>query len=335
MQQERQMILRMLAEGKITPEEAAALLDSLEAKPEAAARGGTAAGAGEGLVEGLVGMAGRVASWGAEFGAKVAEEIREGRVPVLKWIGDCFDGRESVTERAGRFERDTVEIDCACEAGSFILRGGDGPEYRLAVKQRFGQAEGPAIMAAGDRLTLRGNGIVHGEITLPDNLRYRLRLRSHAGRLEVDRLTVEQGSIITEAGSVRLAQLSAEDLTVKSSAGSVEGIGLAARNLNVATHCGRIHLELAPTADGRCLAETDVGAVSIVVPMREEVGYRLRARANLGQITCGPEFTISDDDRSIGQRRLVAETPALASREHRIELEVRAECGSIRVSGRR
>ena len=103
MRQEHLVILHMLAEGKISPEEAAALLDALAAKSTTdKAAPNAREGAFEGLAEGLVGLAGRMASWGAEFGAKVTEELREGRVPLLHWIGDYFNGHESISERTGR-----------------------------------------------------------------------------------------------------------------------------------------------------------------------------------------------------------------------------------------
>ena len=208
MEQERLAILRMLGEGKITADEAAALLDALEAKPASPASNFT---------EGLAGLAGRVASWGAEFGAKVAEEIHEGRVPALTWIGEYFDGRESVTERSGRFDRDEVEVECTCEAGSFSLRGGDGDGYALTVRQRFGQDVGPAIEANGGRLFVRGSGIVRGDLVLPREKRYRLRLRSSAGRIDLGDLAVSEATVTTEAGSIRLADLRGDSLAVNTS----------------------------------------------------------------------------------------------------------------------
>lgn len=331
MQQERLMILRMLAEGKIAPEEAAALLDALEDKAEAAPR--PARDQAENLVENMAGLAGRVASWGAEFGARVAEEIREGRVPVLRWIGNCFDGRETVTERHGEFAGGAVTVECFGEAGSFMLRGGEGPEYRLVVRQRFGPAGGPSIESDGNRLSVSGNGIMRAELDLPRDRRYRLNLRSSAGRIEVAGLAAGEAAIATEAGSIRLADLSAERISLRSAAGTVEAAGLDAPELRAETSCGRVHLELAPSAGGRASVSTDVGAVSLVVPLRPGIAYRLRARADVGSIACDPPFRVTEEDRSIGRRWLAAETPGPEGCQV-VEIDANTDFGSIRVATR-
>lgn len=334
MQQERQTILRLLAEGKITPEEAADLLDAVEVRPERDGPRKSHSTPADEFAEGVAGFAGRVASWGTEFGARVAEEIREGRVPVLRWLSDCFDGRESLTERTGRFEQDEVEVECLCEAGSFSLRGGDDPDYHLAVRQRFGHADGPVIAESGSRLMVRGNGIVRGDLVLPRDKRYRIRLRSSAGRLELSGLTLAEGVVSTEAGSIRLNDLVAETLTADSSAGSIEGSGLAAGDLRAETHCGRLSLDLAPRSSGFCRVETDVGAIYLSLPADPDLGYRLRAQASVGKIHCSQGFVIGEDIRSAGSRRLVAESPQMAEKQSRVEIEARTECGSIRIETR-
>ena len=274
-----------------------------------------------------------MAAWGAEFGAKVAEEIHEGRVPVLTWIGDYFDGRETVTERSGRFDRDEIEVECACEAGSFSLRGAEGDGYALTVRQRFGQADGPVIEADGGRLFVRGSGIVRGDLVLPRGKRCRLRLRSSAGRIELGDLTVSEATLTTEAGSIRLADLRGDSLTVNSSAGSIEGTGLAFRELGAETDCGRVHLALAPAGSGHCRLETDVGVVVVVLPIRPDLGYRLLAETSVGGISCPPSLVVRDESRLVvGHRRLAAESPQFSACRDQVEIEARTDCGSIRIT---
>ena len=328
------MILQMLAEGKITAEEADALLDALGTKtPPAPPHAAQRENIPEGIAGGLAGFAGRVATWGADFGAKISEEIRDGRVPILRWIGDCFDGHESVTEKSGKFDCDEVEIECSCEAGSYILKGVEEDGYRLNIKQRFGNADGPVIKEEGGRLLIKGSGIVRGELYLPQNLKYRIKLKSSAGRLEAENLTITGGDINTEAGSIRLDRLVTGSLSAKSSAGSVEGTAITARDLRLESDCGRIHLELAPTTGGHCSLKTDVGSLSLVVPFRSDLGYRLRAQADVGSIWCSPEFSVEEENKTVGHRRLKAETPGYRDRENQVELELETDCGSIRVSG--
>lgn len=332
MKEEREAILRMLAEGKITPEEAASLLDALDGPgPEAARGAGQRAGAGSGWIDGITDFAGRMASWGAEFGARVSEEIREGRVPALRWLSECFDGRETVTERAGGFDQDEVEVACSCEAGSFSLRGGTERGFSVSVRQRFGAEGGPAIEADGGRLHVRGNGIVRAEIVLPRTRRYRLNLRSNAGRLEIEGLSVTGGRLSTDAGSVRARDVEACSLSIESAAGAVDLSGLAAGDLRVRTNCGRIHHRPAPGAGGSHRLETDLGAINVIVPVASGLGCRLRAEAGLGSISCGPGFAVLEETRAVGRGFLSAESPGFAASTRRLELELRTNCGSIRV----
>ena len=51
-------------------------------------------------------------------------------VPVLTWIGDYFDGRETVTERSGQFDRDEIEVECTCRGGLVFSPGRGGRRVR-------------------------------------------------------------------------------------------------------------------------------------------------------------------------------------------------------------
>ncbi|MCL6614783.1 MAG: DUF4097 domain-containing protein, partial [Firmicutes bacterium] len=248
----RLRILRLLAEGKITVEEAEAILTAGEkaaAVPRAAAKT-----AGE-VVEGLAGLAARLASWGTEFGLKVAEEFREGRIPLFRWLVDHFDAREASVERTGRFSSAEPALELSSAAGTIILRAVEGEAYRLVVRQRFG-GDGPRLEADGDRLFVQGKGLLHLGLELPRGLRYRLRLDVDAGRVEMAGLSLREAEVTTDAGSVTLRDLTAGRLSVRTAAGTVGGLGIAAEDLMVQTNCGGIDLALAPAGSGRARLTT-------------------------------------------------------------------------------
>ncbi|MCL6614595.1 MAG: hypothetical protein K6U03_08295, partial [Firmicutes bacterium] len=92
-------------------------------------------------------------------------------------------------------------------------------------------------------------------------------------------------------------------------------------------------LALAPAGSGRARLTTDLGAIDLTLAAREELGYHFRAEANLGSIWCGPEFVTLEEGKAVGTRYLVAETPRLAHRPIRVNLELKTNCGAIRVGG--
>ncbi|MGQ9780548.1 MAG: SHOCT-like domain-containing protein [Bacillota bacterium] len=326
----RLRILRLLAEGKITVEEAEAILGAGEKAAAVPRPAGKTAGE---VVEGLAGLAARLASWPTEFGLKVAEEFREGRIPLFRWLADHFDAREVSVERTGRFSSTEPALDLSSAAGTILLRAVEGEVYRLLVRQRFG-GDGPRIEADGDRLFVQGKGFFHLELELPRGLRYRLRLDVDAGRVEMAGLSLREAEVTTNVGSVILRDLAAGRLFVRTAVGTVAGLGITAEDLMVQTNCGGIELALAPAGSCRARLATDLGAIDLTLAAREELGYHLRAEANPGAIWYGPEFVTLEEGKAVGNRYLVAETPRLADRSIRVNLELKTNCGAIRVGGR-
>lgn len=338
MDEERLMILRLLEDGKVTAEEAAELLQALEASVQV---GSTPPPPGPGE---------------APAGDQAAAAGAGGRVPLFDGIERLLESLSGVFGETHRFET-MVEGTFAPDArqarvvlntfnGRIEVHGWDRPGYRLElVKQVRARSEEAAQRLAGamGRVT-RGEQFVavetdHGasggmRITcwLPQDLAYELDARSSNGRILVEDLTTERMRLSTSNGRVEVARGRCRDAEIDTSNGRIVVAGPVER-LTARTSNGRI--EVTPPEGmraGSCDLHTSNG--SVVVGLAAGVPVKLDLSTHLGRIDLSLDQIFYEVNEKGTHSRVIGATPDYASGTG-VDLRVRTSNGSIRVGAAR
>lgn len=367
MSEERRMILNMLAEKKITAEEAAELLKAL----------GPLAGPGGADRQDGVGPPPRD---DREF----AGPVHEGSVPPRSErprAGDAEPGHSrSILEEflsrldidwgnlpfafggeAYRFEEEhrghfggdgSIDLELTARNGRVEVFAWDRPEWRAVIRKKVrGSSEeqarqraqdishfagGPSGIKFEERTVGWGNTGVSVEVWVPRDRTYEVQARSSNGRVILDGLRCAGLVAKTANGKVGVRIVDSATAEVSTANGQVTFEG-PAEKLSCHTSNGSIRLYPIPGKAGmRADVHTANGSIKVWVPQDRSTGLDIEARTGFGGLEVDlPEFTILEYDKQFGRRQLRGHTADLASRERTITLTARTTNGSIRVMARR
>lgn len=268
MEEERLMILKMLEEGKINSQEAAALLEALDehqekviispadAKPEGQPAGASAADwndhgrpldprrrDGEGWEE----FADRVSSAASELGermgerfARLGEEIERKASTSGWWVNDWFGPLQRIDQSfEGRFEEGDgpVQLDLTGTNGNMLISAWDNDGYRLELQSTVRAA---SESQARDRVT-RAVGIKTGarmmRVDAPDQHGWGISTRV---LLQIPRRLAYSGQFITSNGNIALKELNLIDCKTTTANGRIDLAHIAGDRLDVRSSNGRI-----------------------------------------------------------------------------------------------
>ncbi|MFO7173400.1 MAG: hypothetical protein DIU70_010625 [Bacillota bacterium] len=344
MDEERLRILKMLAEGKISPEEAAELLEALEegeeaesgrrARREAAAGGSQVASAreasgswiGEGwgidyLVQGV---------W--QFVSDIVERLAPLEIP----------GPERTEEQAGELVAETVEVDLEVWNGRLTLRGWDRPGYRAVVTRRVRKERpepspeelsrlAPLVVEPG-RVELKAVGeqelvLCSLDLWLPAGRRYCIRARTGNGRIEVEGLGGPEVRLHTANGRVVLTGGFWEEAALRTGNGRlVVAAGVKRGELQTGNGHAEVTLTAGPVeevnvATGRGSVTLDIGALA-------PQGLQLDISSGLGGIRCEVPGLVVEDE--VGGR-LRGHLPGGQSSAAQALIRVRTGLGPVTV----
>lgn len=372
MSEERRMILNMLAEKKITADEAAELLRALGPPAgEGPVPGGEQAGATQpagGAASADSGQPGgpRPAPPGVQ-GAQAAGahsaghsrsileeflsrlDIDWGNLPFAVG-GEAYRFEE---EHLGRFGANgNIELDLTATNGRVEIFAWDRQDWRATIRKKVRAASeeqarqrgeeaaafssGPAEIKFRERSVGWGNTGVSIELCVPKDRVYEVRARSSNGRVVLDGLRCAGLVAKTANGKVgvRVQEASVAEVSTANGQVSFEG---TAEKLTCHTANGGILVHPIPGKAGmRAELHTANGTIKVRVPQDKGVGYEIEARTGFGGLDVElPEFTVLEHDRQFGRRQLRGRTIDLAGKERKMFLTARTTNGSIRIMPRR
>jgi len=369
-EEERLLVLQMVADGKITAEEAAALLRALEGTREKSSRPGAGSGAeswselsrnlGE-LGQKLGEKAGPMAEAMAEKVEKLATRVTEEAGKEAGWLqsllgnlnlghllGPQYKFEDVVT---GTFpEEGKVRLDVSTYNGRIELSAWDRPEFEFRVVKTVrtpgSQEDAAALARKLAEFVQDGNGLklamappsgigncgvaVYGR--LPVGRMYEAELRTRNGRIMVSGLQFTSLSNNTTNGRVVADQVSVTgQLEMNTSNGRIEFSGIASQ-LVARTSNGRIVVEPGPGAEGQYDLHTSNGSIRLQLVPSPEVGYDVDAStSNAKIVTELGEMENLVEEKSRGRQHIHARTRGFEGRPHRVRIRARTSNGPIRI----
>ena len=345
-QEERLMILQMVADKKISASEASELLKALDEKGAAtpgAAPPPPPKGAAPpnpppppfpspGLGSGL---------------SAFVEEIFDRATGIL---GDFTGPRfEFPTEISGVFAGDQVPLRIFTGNGHVELKGWDEPGYKasILVKAR-GSSEAEARGRAADAYTVRATEsgfeleanrrydwselTVSVTLYLPKQKLYRLESRTGNGHILVEGINLIDGSGTSGNGRITVRGAAADRLYLKSGNGSIEIDGDVA-DLEAGTGNGSV--KVIPLGRRSESMQLKTGNGSVVVDtgrLSREVGLHVDAHTGMGSVNISRNNLVYErQERNVGHKHVVARTQGYETAERRVSIRARTGLGSIAV----
>lgn len=330
MSEEQKLILDMLSEGKISVEEAQALLESIGSEAPKPQSRRDPVREPKSIIENIV------------------ESLRSGLSSLNVSFGD--DRRIVLEEHhSGTFSSDMVELDLDVRNGSLRIEPSDDSNFHLEVTKKviagtreqaeelisgykFAEYDGLRLKAGDTECRSLGNRVnVSMRLQLPAGHIYTGRVASKNGQIDINSIDVKGINIATVNGTVRATKVTGSEVTV----GTVNGsIGLEGRLEHVEgrTTNGSISL-VSMGEDSMINLKTVNGRIKVQLPHRDDIGFTVDARATSGNVRVEHGF-LSDKfltQRQGAGRKVEGSTDNWDYAQHKISLYLRSVNGSISI----
>lgn len=332
MSEEQKLILNMLAEGKISVEEAQRLLDNLGQRPP-----------NSGFSHD------KKKEPPMSIMDNIVETLRSGLSGISFGFGDL---NRIVLEdyHTGSFSSRPVELDLDVLNGSVRVEPSDDQLFHLQVVKRvraatreqaeemiadciFAEFDGGYLKAGDtDCRGLRNRVSISLHLRLPMNHVYSGTIRSKNGSLEVNGIDVKGITLHTVNGAVRTAKVTGAEIVTGTVNGSISLEG-SLEQVEAETTNGSISL-VSMAEDSRIRLKTVNGRIQVRLPAREDIGYLVDARATSGNVRLDHAFLAGKftAERFGGGRRIEGTTGNWNQAQHKIEMYLRSVNGSIGIN---
>ncbi len=365
MSEERKIVLDLLAEGRITADEAEQLLDALdETDPYDLSDSGQVDQVDQGDLGDQLGaradaIAGDLSDRLSKAVSEMAEAGQELPDRLARTLGSMFGSLGWPLGPAGVQAEQTFEsempADCTVSAvdfatlnGSVKLTGWDRPGYKVVARARVKGAETASEaqrrLAAGLGVSLQG-GVMRVECTdqalrnslsieacVPRASTYDIKVNTRNGSAKVESLTARSMEVHSANGRVVLEDVAARNATASARNGSVNASGdLGDASLEAAN--GSVTVTLSYRSAGRLRVNTGNG---LCVPRNACVAYEISAHTVNGSVRSslnGAEVKFgAGAGRSSGKSMSLATCPGSAvSSPPVVIVDARALNGSVSV----
>jgi hypothetical protein len=362
------MILNMLAEKKITADEAAELLRALGPLTGPAIAGEAAGITYEDTADPR--SAEPPADDGSAHLSRERVRPRDSEQGHSRSILEDFLSRLDIDwgnlpfafgGEAYRFEEEhrgqfaaggTIDLDLTARNGRVEVYAWDRPEWRAVIRKKVRAsnqeqaqqraqdilhfAATPSGINFEERTVGWGNTGVSIEVWVPQDRIYEARAKSSNGRVVLDGLRCAGVMARTANGKVGVRVTDCATAEVSTANGQVTFEGPAGK-LSCHTANGSIRLYPVPKKAGmRADVHTANGSIKVWVPQDNSTGYDIEARTGFGGLEVElPGFSVVEYDRQFGRRQLRGHTTDFAGKERTMALTARTTNGSIRVMTRR
>lgn len=380
--EERQLILQMLADGKISPQEASdlirALIESETGEGRHAGHQAHATHAAHGQHdesswsfrgprepraprpprEPRAPRAPRPPREPGEFRFEMKgllQELQHMVEEITDSVSDAVDGlpfnqpeHEILRAIEGKLTAEQPNIRLNLTNGSLKVRPWEKEECRLEVriqgrntsKEAFEAEAMEAFTVEIDEEHLEFNGkggLVTGlktDVTLflPEPVAYHLTAQVGNGKVDVAGIKLLQGSLTTTNGKLVCHAAHAQTLLATTGNGAMTLVG-EIDNLDAHTSNGSIRYQPQTKGSGEQKLTTGNGAISVDLgALPEGAAIRVQAETAMGGIALsGDRLTRQVEERTLGQKRLVAQTANWDEAEQKVTMVLHSSMGAIRV----
>lgn len=354
-QDERLMILQMVADKKISATEAAELLRALE---------GSEAKAGQSAQEPprpqtepsrsdsperprrttII-----TRSDGGNFGHSIGSFIEELAERFSSSFTDATDPRyEFPTSVSGEFAGSEVPLRIHTGNGKVKVRTWDQPGFEAQIMVRArGASEDEARRRAesayeiraderGFELTSRhmegGHVSVQVTLSVPKGKRYGLDIRTGNGAVELDDLLLRESKVTSGNGRITCLGAAAEEMQINTGNGSIEAAGDFA-SLEVRSGNGSVKVRPTGARAQRLKLTTGNGSARVeTAQLGADAGFRVEAHTGLGGISCNlPGLEIERQVRSMGHKQVVGQTANFNTAAVPVNIKVHTGLGSVTI----
>ncbi|MDB4894027.1 MAG: hypothetical protein JWN15_289 [Firmicutes bacterium] len=365
-QEERLMILQMVADKKITASEAAELLKALDGgRPDdgvarVAAAGTTGPGPvaepaavtqpqppGPGAVLPPPADAGphRVTNFGGGLGSFIEDVVERVTSAVA---GVVEPPHEFTSVFSGKFAASDIPLRIITGNGRVEVRTWDQPGYQaLVLVKARGNTEAEARNRARDAFTVKANEqgfelearrmefgdlAVHVTLNVPIDRRYRVEARTGNGHVDLEGLSLSDGRIHTGNGRVTCRGGQSDDLTIRSGNGSVE---VETDSANLKAETGNGSLDITPTGARPQSLRLSSGMGSVRISSRRMgpgAGFKVEAHTGMGGVSVGlPDLLYDRDSRTLANKHVIARTANFEQAAVPVTIVAHTGMGSVSV----
>ncbi|HWI51892.1 MAG TPA: hypothetical protein VNT01_07110 [Symbiobacteriaceae bacterium] len=360
-QEERLLILQMVADKKINAAEGVELLRTLDAKETKPAAAAAAAPAMPELAPPPpVRPVGEIPPIppippipqppnGANLGSGFSTFIEDIVERVSSAFSEVVEPRYEFTyELTGEFQGEgAVPLRIQTGNGKAMIQAWDEPGWKavILVKAR-GNSEEDARNRAHDAYTVKSVGgfdlearrhdwtdiAVHVTLFVPRNRHYSVDTRTGNGRVEVMGIDITEGRVVTGNGHLVCAGGSAERLNLRSGNGAIELDGDLA-DVEAATGNGSVTIRPRGARSQNFRANTGNGSVRIeTVALPADAGFRVEAHTGMGGISLNlPNLIYDRDIRTVGHKQIIARSPNYDQAGVKVFVSARTGMGSVSI----
>lgn len=359
-QEERLMILQMVADKKISATEAAELLRALDGSaPTERPRPGGETDPRERVAEIKRPPRPPEPPRGPEFPRAPEPPVLSGLggfiENIVERVGSVFSDvveprYEFPEELTGEWAADQVPVRVMTGNGRVEIKGWDQPGYKATITVKAnGATEEEARTRAKDAYTVsadenrfeldarRGdntwnNIAVHLTLMVPKGKRYLVEARTGNGKVELDQLLTVESRVNTGNGRIRLIGGAHDRVHVKTGNGSVE-VAADVGDLEASTGNGSVTVTPAGNRDQNLRLSTGNGSLEIETSqLPSGFGLKLDAHTGMGTVNIGlPNLIYDRDVRSMAHKHVIARTPDLEAAPMRLTVAARTGMGSVNI----
>jgi hypothetical protein len=343
-QNERLMILQMVADKKISTTEAAELLKALEHKkdePDLYATDETA----QTFPPNRPSLPSTPPSFGSGLSAFI-EDLVDRVSSTFTTVGD--PSYEIPTELTGEFGEGEIPLRISTGNGRVHIRTWDEPGFKATMLVRVKAAsEAEARTMAQEAVIVKAdahgfdleerrqgqwmrNIAVHTTLLVPKGRTYRLDGQTGNGQVELLEIPLQEATFTTGNGRILLRGGISGRVKLRSGNGSVEVEGDI---LDLDASSGNGSIRLRPTGNRSQSLRLATGNGSIRIQLEQlptSAGVRLDAQTGMGGINVGvPNLVYERNVSTMGHKALIAQTANFPQAPTQLVIHVRTGLGSI------
>lgn len=365
MSEERKIILNLLAEGRITADEAEQLLEALDESDlydpgdsgpvDQSDLGDRLEARHDVIADDLSERLSKAVSEMAEAGQELPDRLARMLGSMFGSLGWSFGpvGVQAEQTFESEIPADCIisAIDFATSNGSVKLTGWDRPGYKVVARATVrgveSRSEAERRLASGLALSFEGGVMrlecrddairnsLSVEAYLPRANTYDVKVSSRNGSATLESLTAGSIDVHSANGRVALGDVTAASTTASARNGSVTASGdLGDADLETAN--GSVSVTLSYRSAGRLRVNTGNGSVRLNVPRDARVAYEINAHTVNGSVRTSLEGAEVRREPGAGRgaRRsvsLVARPGSAVSSPSTVVVEARAVNGSVSI----
>jgi DUF4097 and DUF4098 domain-containing protein YvlB len=270
----------------------------------------------------------------------------------LQLLGLPFGGSQSFAfskQLSGRFESSGPQCTVHNTNGRITVTSSSDEEWHLTLKVRVrADNESAAKQRAESLISLEhspvalhvqsarlfGQSSVSDiELQLPLNWGGELSVSCTNGTIDLGHFVGEQLSLKTVNGKILAADLQANAVVASSVNGGIEISGYAA-NITCRTANGRISLDVGVTKAARLDVQTVNGAINVLLPEQDDLGYCIDAESTAGGIELLLPDLVRKEHSRAARRQTKAKSRELKSKPTVQSVKARTVAGKISILGK-